>query len=131
MNSAETNTDIFYDVTENKTAQDKKIENIIVTTSLFTTSTPNKKIINNNSETSFINNKLLSLHNKVFDSEFALLNTEQKGGDILSTTDTRMLPINSEFSSSVSSHYNEYGIGDNEDSSSSPTNSSEDSDEPF
>ena len=135
-------TDIFYDVTEIKEVAENKIENIDVTTSLFTTSTPNRKIINNNSETSYINNKLLDLHNKVFDSNFAPSSTipdyNQKGGEIMSSTDTIMLPINSDFSSSISSYYNEYGIGDIEDiedddsdsRSSSPTNSSEDSDEP-
>jgi len=140
MNSTEANTDIFFHSPQNKNITDNSF---IVSSSLFTTSTPNKQIVNDVSDTSYINNRLMNIHNKIMDTEFLpISNTDiesasvQSGGQA-STTQTRALPINySESTLSDSSQDFEYGIGEIEDEtessseSSSPTNSSEDSDEP-
>ena len=140
MNSTEANTDIFFHSPQNKNITDNSF---IVSSSLFTTSTPNKQIVNDVSDTSYINNRLMNIHNKIMDTEFLpISNTDiesasvQSGGQA-STTHTRALPINySDSTLSDSSQDFEYGIGEIEDEtessseSSSPTNSSEDSDEP-
>lgn len=66
MNS-EINTDIFYK-TSNK---DKtKSDDFFISSSLFTSSTPNKQAINEITESAYLNKKLMKIHERVLDSEF-------------------------------------------------------------
>ena len=67
MNSTDANTDIFYHSAQNKNVTDNSF---VVSSSLFTTSTPNKQIVNDLTDTSYINNRLMNLHNKIMDTEF-------------------------------------------------------------
>ena len=64
MSSQDVNTDIFYK------ADNKNPEDIHVSSSLFTTSTPSKKGYNDYTDTSYINNKLMRLQQKFFNSDF-------------------------------------------------------------
>lgn len=147
MATTNTDTDIFVHSAQNKSMNNN---DFVVSSTLFTTSTPNKQIINDLTETSYINTKLMNIHNKIMDSEFLpISNTDvesasasvQSGGAATSTH-TRALPINYSESYDSSSVDFEYGIGEIEETqttdestdesseSSSPTNSSDDSDEP-
>jgi len=57
------NSDIFYKPSNKKTPHDES-------SSVFTSETPKKNVIDNNSESSYINEKLRKIHKSVLDSDF-------------------------------------------------------------
>ena len=72
----DTNKDIFYKATKNTSSTQ---HDIYVSSSLFTTSTPSKQIINNISESHrTLNNKLDKLHNDISNENFLPIGTDMK-----------------------------------------------------
>lgn len=147
---SEINTDIFY-----KSSKKKANDDISISSSLFTSITPNNQFRNDLTDSSYLNEKLSNLHNKILESEFTTTNdsytddsytddsytnksSNQSGGQNYYTTETRDLPINySESSVSIipfdySSELKKNSSSSSSSShSSSPTNSSDDSSEPL
>ena len=66
------NKDIFY---KTSTKNNKNFDDILVSSSLFTTSTPSKRGIDENTESAYMNNKLSKIHKTVLDSDFLPLDT--------------------------------------------------------
>lgn len=111
------NTDIFY-------KYDDK-ENIINSSSLFTSITQSNNISNNFSETSYIDTRLSDIHKNLMNTDFQIL----KGGNSNLTTETLQLPLNyTEPLNSLTSF--DYGII-NKSTSSSVTNYSDSSSDAY
>jgi hypothetical protein len=141
------NSDIFYKSSPKKSYDDE----VLVSSSLFTSSTPNKLTLNNIaiSDSDYINNKLYNIHRRVLESDFLPYNNQIRDRVLTGgfTTETRYLPKDDTSSSdsysatsssssysttSSSSSYSTSSISStSESSSSSPTNSSDDSSEPL
>lgn len=99
------NTDIFYKVsTKNKRLNENdNFDDVNVSTSLFTTSTPSKQAINNISDSAYLNNKVMKIHKAVLESDFLPIDDDdvstqtytqstQAGGKYM--TETNAIPMN-------------------------------------
>ena len=134
MNS-DINTDIFYKASNKK----KPVDDVYVSSSIFTSSTPSKQVpaINDNTESAFINKKLMNIHKNILESDFLPINNTETdsvkfhsgGKSSKYTSETIDIPINYSESSvtttTVISPYNygpEYGY-ESESGSSSSTSS--------
>ena len=119
MNS-EIKTDIFYKASTPSKGFD--YDDILVSSSLFTSETPDKNTMNDITDSAYLNRRLMKLHKSVFDSDFMpnnITEASQTGGK---KTETDRLPIISESTYTASPY--EYSSRSST-SSSSYTSSSE------
>ena len=140
MNS-EINTDIFYKASSNK----KHYDDVAVSSSIFTSTTPSKSRINDNTDSAYINNKLRNIHKTINESDFIPHNdsnnnnstntftesiTQQSAGSARYTSETIDIPATYSQSSTVVTPYNykEYGGSSTSSDYSSTSNSSNSSD---
>ena len=85
MGSTEINTDIFYKASNKKKSYDENF----ISSSIFTSSTPSKSVINDNTDSSYINNKLRNIHKLVLESDFIPIDNEINNTSIKSIQSTQ------------------------------------------
>ncbi|QKF93949.1 hypothetical protein QKU48_gp0491 [Fadolivirus algeromassiliense] len=125
--SSEINKDIFYKASKKN---QNKLDDLIVSSSLFTTSTPSKQVINENTESAYLNSKLMKLQKTVMDSDFLPLETNTDTDSINSqsvgkkrynklSSETNNLPLNSATMEMITPYQygGEYGYSSDSESS--------------